>query len=289
MNSYTAPNRRRLWTIVTVAILALAVLGFLVFAQSPWAQSRKSAKPINDARFTGNYSYQAVDTDSDSLFNKLSVTVEVEVLSDGKYLISGSLFKNDTLITQRPSSDSEAFSLYQLDSSPGIANITLDFSGEDIQSRGKNGTYKVKLNMIGLSDDIKDTLVFQTSPYSSSDFGELALYITGSSISGLDTDVDGLYNYLVANISLDVKRSEPFTFQAVLFKDTGLITSEYGTPTLGKGSQSFNLSLDGREIRKSKLDGPYFLRVSVYDTTGSQIDLEDFLTPAYTYTSFQIK
>ena len=144
-----------------------------------------NANPNNGAVFTGNYSVYGVDSDGDGVYNFLTINAEVNVTTTGNYSIFGALKSSNTHITSRGSKYSTTPSGYALlASDPGLINVILNFSGEDIHSSGINGVYTVNLSILDENGFIIDNKSFDTSAYSYTEFGEIPAALISSTDYG---------------------------------------------------------------------------------------------------------
>ena len=102
-----------------------------------------------------------------------------------------------------------------------------------------------------------------------------------------DTDNDGLYNSLTAEILLDVREEMFFTFEGSLYADAELIAKVYKSVSLGSGMNTVDLAFEGKRIHQSEFDGPYTLSVVVYDQHRNQTGGMFTETLSYRYSEFE--
>ena len=102
-----------------------------------------------------------------------------------------------------------------------------------------------------------------------------------------DTDNDGLYNSLTAEILLDVREEMFFTFEGSLYADAELIAKVYKSVSLGSGMNTVDLAFEGKRIHQSEFDGPYTLSVVVYDQHRNQTGEMFIETLSYRYSEFE--
>ena len=118
--------------------------------------------------------------------------------------------------------------------------------------------------------------------------------LTGNySDAGVDTDGDGLYNYLKLSVGVQITETEMYNVVAWLEDVTGTAEIVWASTggMIATGTHTVDLFFDGRVIRESGLDGPYNvarveLRVSDRDLV---IDAgnDTYTTTAYAYTDFE--
>jgi len=109
---------------------------------------------------------------------------------------------------------------------------------------------------------------------------------------GEDGDSNGLYEYLVVQVGLDVTQAGDYSLAAVL-EDTGGQYIDHATKDvpLGAGSQVVTLRFDGDAIRGSGLDGPYTVtQVLLTDNSQIAVKLDEahdvWTTAAYDHRQF---
>jgi len=107
---------------------------------------------------------------------------------------------------------------------------------------------------------------------------------------GLDPDADSLYDLLSTKHEINVSDAGNYIISAVLKDRDGTHISTSSKIThLSVGNQIINLIFDGRQIRDSKMDGPYVLIASLCDGNYNQLDEKELNTSPYNYTDFQKK
>lgn len=86
------------------------------------AQYTTNQFEVAGGTFLGNYSAYGKDTDSDGLYNYISVDVQVQINQIGKYSLSGNIYENVTGINLGYDGETVTFT------STGVKNITLNFN-----------------------------------------------------------------------------------------------------------------------------------------------------------------
>jgi len=240
---------------------------------------------VSQTEIAGNYSDYGIDTNGNSLYDYLTVTVDVNITNTGYYDIVGWL--NDTNGDVVHVVNNEYF----LES--GINSVELNFDGLNINHHGVNGPYSLSLI---LSDEYGNEIdsqydVYDTSPYSYTDFeGQQIWFTSNYSDYGTDTDGDGIYNYLTVEVETNTTIIGNYTIEGYLYGDdeTAIVFASNST-YFGTGTQTVILNFDGLPIALSKMDGPYTLsHLTLYDENGTQIDFiyDAYNTSAYNYTDF---
>jgi hypothetical protein len=181
--------------------------------------------------------------------------------------------------------------------------IKLAFNGKDINRAQADGPYQVVAYVISQSDlyelmpypgdgsgglNIPTPWMYTTNSYKYTEFEEVtwAIKFTGTnSDQGLDTNGNGLYDYLRVTSEVQVNQAGGYMVSAMLTKtadpgqDPGgiwretpptypgpnwLYTSYYTQVDLSEGLQTINFDFTGGDIRASEVDGPYDVFLSVY-------------------------
>jgi hypothetical protein len=110
--------------------------------------------------------------------------------------------------------------------------------------------------------------------------------------AGLDTDVpaNGLFNYLVITVPVNVAVAGGFIFIVQLYDGTGTtqILQSQLIVDLQTGSSTVDVRLNGAQIRRSGFNGPYVSRIVMLNDTFSLQGVDAFTTTGtYLATSFE--
>jgi hypothetical protein len=108
---------------------------------------------------------------------------------------------------------------------------------------------------------------------------------------GDDPDTDGLFDFLVVNVSIEVFAADSYLIDGFLHDAnfTGLFLFEQTTVFLPVGNAVVPLSYDGFAIRESAIDGPYVVELSLLNaTTFTLLDTDVHVTQAYSYLDFEL-
>jgi hypothetical protein len=120
------------------------------------------------ASLTNTYSAQAIDANSDQVYESLQVSVGVNVVAAGSFKVQADLYAGDKLVAQA--------ALTRVDLTTGAQTFVLVFPGGLISNRGLDGPYSLK-NVVVM--DIRDSAVqtayakaptFTTAAYPASSF-----------------------------------------------------------------------------------------------------------------------
>ncbi|MEM2280813.1 MAG: hypothetical protein QXZ68_02330 [Candidatus Bathyarchaeia archaeon] len=231
--------------LIVVAILLLLLATIL----SAWIY--RATKAYGGAELTGYVYDYGLDTDGDALYNYLVVEVGVNVYTAGKYLLDvyGLCGEYGYVWTY-------AFNKTYLES--GSQKINIRFVGAAIRNAEINVT---KLVDISLYDENHYCIDYRpelnlTKTYNYTEFDEAARLMGTISDVGVDTDGDGLFNYL--NVSVEVYVVEDGLYEVYvggLYNSSYDYVSVYGyvTAFLTAGTCWLNVSLDGLSIRASQV------------------------------------
>jgi len=177
-----------------------------------------------------------------------------------------------------------------------VEPITLQFNGERISSEGYDGPYNLYMEVENLDNNKRVARYYGNtdSSYESTDFIGSSIEINESSISdtGVDTDGDGDYNYLSIDIPVISQEDTDIELSADLRKETGYhhewISWTNNWTSINTGESTVNVQFSSEVIRNSELDGPYSVRIELWDTSNwNLLDcIDNFETTAYTYDNF---
>jgi len=104
---------------------------------------------------------------------------------------------------------------------------------------------------------------------------------------GVDTNSDGLYEYLTIDVGVDVTTGGNYTTSGWLSGSD--IACASATTYLAVGNQSVSLDFDGMTIYEHGIDGPYNLSyLALYNENGTLVDYQGaaYTTSPYNYTDF---
>ena len=236
------------------------------------------------ANFSGTYSDQGTDTDSDGLFDYLTVSVGVEVSAAGDYTMIGNLVDS--------SGEPITWTNHTSSLATGSHTLDLDFDGVALCQHGLAGPYSLSVVLIRsgiLADNVADA--YTTSRYSQDDFQHAAAQFNGVfSDQGKDTDHDGHYDYLTLSAGVYVFQAGSYIATGYLYDgNEGLITWASNTSFWNTGSQTVYLDFGGVAILQNAVDGPYDISVALAKEENPEEDLaySSHTTSAYSYADFQ--
>lgn len=234
--------------------------------------------------FTGNVDFDLVDDDLNGLAEALTAEVEVRLHGSGRYMIFGTLEKGGQLVANGPAWESALFVTGTIDGISGTHSVTLRFSGEQVFRSQLDGPYELVLHTIGTGDSPSAKL--PTPILQHTQFGELPARLLGISDAAMDTDDDGKYEFLEATVDLEVRVESELHLQGGLSKEGQSIADHGVSQFLAPGARQVALQFDGAKIRRSGLDGPYRVSVTLDDASSATIDGLYSTTEFYDASSF---
>ena len=254
-----------------------------VYTTSSYDYADFDVPPID---FTGAYADYGVDTDGNGEYDYLVVEVGVNVKEAGTYSVSGSVYDNENDYITSDWAEAEL--------STGLQKFTLKFDGYKIYRNGVDGPFN--LGYVALSDewnraDYKYD-AYVTSYYNYTEFDRK---FTGNFTDyGLDTDEDGLHDYLVVEAEINVTKGGEYELSGDLqyyneeegyWEYTGYNSN---ATYLEVGIHKITLQFDGVRIYNSKYSGSFRVWLSLYETEEwRRIDEMEYFTNDYDYTDFE--
>ena len=224
------------------------------------------------AQFNDSYSEQAYDTNGNGLYDSLVISAGVGVSEPGNYRLSGCLTKQDgTVLT---------CSNAQAALSSGSQIFALNFDGVAIGASGADGPYQLRNLNLTLQSDTQEELItaqaalaYTTTAYSRYNWDRADAVLNGTPTEqAVDTNGNGLYDYLEVTIPLDVRTAGTYSASLNLLAPDGtLITTAYTNGlALVRGANQITLRFTGSAINQSGLDGPYQVTdLTVWNNTTS--------------------
>lgn len=233
--------------------------------------------------FMAAHTDNGIDTDANGAFDFLVVNATVNITSASSFLLRGLLRRANTSLFLTTSN--------QTSLEAGIHVVSLHFAGPFINVSGVDGPYTVDLRLFESGSGLRfDTDSYTTASYSHLDFdGPPAAFAPPHSDFGLDTDSNGLFDYLVVNASLQVSDPGLFEIEGSLREaNLSLLGVASNITSLATGPQIVPLWFAGAGINLSRVDGPYTVELTLRDLATSTIwDEDSHNTTAYSYVLFE--
>jgi len=238
-----------------------------------------------DTYFLDSYSDAGNDTDFDSRFDSLGISLDVYVENAGNYLVEGGLYTKDEKVIE--------LKAYELNLVKGSNTVTMNFNGMLMSQQRLDGPYY--LRYLSISNDVSGDFIldaYTTSAYSYNDFESTnAQFTSDFSEYGEDTDSDNRYNQLAVEVEVTALAAGEYSFTGYLFdSDNAEIMSVDFTQALSEGINTLRFDFNGITIYSHGVDGPYLLKnFSIVDGDGKLMNIVDMAkaTQAYLFTDFQ--
>ncbi|MCP4659986.1 MAG: DUF11 domain-containing protein [bacterium] len=233
-----------------------------------------------DARLTG-VAEAAVDAGGDGGFDYVEVTLGLDVRLDGDFRLQGALDKDGQTVVDAGT----AVSL-----GAGAPQVALQFDGAKIRRAGADGPYDGTVNLIDADGHTIDSITFTTAPYTADSFSGLLMPLGTFSDQGVDTNGNGLYDFLRVEFDAGIGEAGDYLVTGML-RGTGSEAAVYTDLQLTAAAGATTISIDflGPVIHALELDGPYRVEVLVRDpATLADLDAVQLpqATAAYEYTDF---
>ncbi|MEK6808720.1 MAG: hypothetical protein AABY14_03470, partial [Nanoarchaeota archaeon] len=191
--------------------------------------------------------------------------------------------KNITAVLEYNISTTSATKETQLNS--GIQQIQIEFTNETIKSTHHNGNYRLSKIIIG-EKQIETN--YTTGQYNYEDFAKTS-YIKGYTDTLKDYN-NNLSEALEINLTLNIKTTGTYTITYELYDEfENYITTLEKNITLPTGIQQIQTLINGTEIYKTKMDGPYKLNYAKLSSLEQTMDyiIDPYKTNLYYYTDFE--
>jgi hypothetical protein len=229
-----------------------------------------------DAWIEGPITDSVEDLDGDTKYDFLYVNVTVNVGTFGNYMLRGDLAES------RNSNQGIASAEVSFGSTLGPQVITLAFMGEQIRNSEENGYYvNIRLYTESTWQVLDETDHF-TAKYRYTEFEIPDAEIeTPVEYWLVDSDLDGLFNYLIINATLNVTVPGDYTVMTPIMDIWGTeFDMAFETYNLEAGLQQVQLTIDGSSIYNNgeTLGSVYMVLFEGFPTGGS-----DFVDTLYFY------
>lgn len=235
------------------------------------------------------YSETPYDTDSDGDYDSLICKIKFDTNESGTFTVDGKVYSPTGILITETSGKSTY--------SAGRNTVELKFDGEEIYRKKYNGPYYL---VYDLFNDRNNTDIWfsymnkTTNSYTYDQFTQPDIYFTGTiEDSGLDTDDDGLYNYLQLSILVDVGETGYYQFEGDIgtcdfsYQGDPRITGiQQGITYVDTGEQWANLTFDGGAIYEKGCNSSIWVNMRVRTSSSGNLDEINTMTEKYYYTDF---
>ncbi|MEM4262563.1 MAG: carboxypeptidase-like regulatory domain-containing protein [Thermoplasmata archaeon] len=226
------------------------------------------------------------DKDGNGLYDKLNVTIMINVTVAGVFHIQPRLFDN---------AGSQQIDYYPFDVNLIVGNTSLliQYQGVKIRDSGFDGPYRINIDLYNDVWALIDSKTIFTSPYLHTEFERYRLENTLiHSDYAYNIDSDPRFDYLRVNVTYNVWKNGTYRFNAYLFDPSNIVQIDtydtgYIYATVGTLNQSFDFK--GTAIFTKGFDGQYRVRIQWYsfDDVYWRNDPVFATNAAYDHTMFQ--
>jgi len=230
--------------------------------------------------------FETVDDNGDGVADALLAHVQVQVLTAGTYIVSGTLRYGTTLVASRPQSQSMLDTHATVSGGVGSHVVDLRFSGEEIFQAGLDGPWS--LDLLGGGSSGWTTSTLTTPAYPAAGFGESPVGITAASDEGVDTDGNGIFDNVGVSASIRVRTSGHYRVQVTFDKNGRTLGQAASEADFSPGAQTVSLQIPGQRLRRAAIDGPYSVVVEVTDAAGRRLADRRFASQSYTAATFDV-
>lgn len=242
-----------------------------------------------NAYFTGAFMDYGVDVDGNGLFEYIAMVTEINTVSLGNHTIICSLYSGDS---------SETFIDYATNYTIldiGVSDINLFFGYTKICYSMHTGFFVIK--DLRIYDESSRLISWTNTEYNTSSYTPDDFEIPATNFTyhfedhGLDSDSDGLYDYLTVDVGVNIEEEGIYTLLGYLYNQhLQVIAYATNTTQLHTRTQTVSLNFDGRHIWQTKQNNYfYLLSVTLYDSTNTPIRKAEYahLTNPYSYMDFE--
>lgn len=265
---------------VLASVVVLSMLMPIVSCMSPSVFAQPGAALVPPS------SEYVQDTDLDGLFDFLVIEITVEVYEAGDYMVSVEL------------NDSAGSNIYSVGMGGfldvGTHVVPLSIEGIRIWAHGVDGPYVVHADLHSYPWTFVDEFLGVTNSYTYDQFEPLpAMFGLVNGASGLDTDGNGRFEFLVTDFSVEVAEANDYRIVCSLMRLVGsswvYIEEIEENRYLEIGTQELSIAVRGSRINAAELDGPFYVLLLLYDDIGHPRSLDDiwYLTSYYGYAEFE--
>jgi triacylglycerol esterase/lipase EstA (alpha/beta hydrolase family) len=220
-----------------------------------------------------NYEYP-LDTNGNGLYDNLNIDIYADIIQSGQFEFQGTLVDG----AGQPVATGYYSSLMAGTGplSTGWQSIELTFDGSEIYQHGVNGPYSLtNFTIYDVSEDTLEvdtaTNVYATAAYSIDQFEHETIALAGGSDEAFDEDGNGLYDWLLVTLNVNVAVPGDYDVNGRLVNPGGSeiawTAGQFYAPT--SGVYPVDLWFDGYEIGAHKSNGPFTIQdVSISDSYG---------------------
>ncbi|MFQ6107368.1 MAG: hypothetical protein ACE5QF_07275, partial [Thermoplasmata archaeon] len=258
--------------------LLVVICGILVLSVFPSMNVQAAS-----GRFNPPYSDYGRDTDGDGYYDYLRFNCSVQIDESDTYVIEGELRESGGGLITVPDLVVQYLTV-------GTHIIPIDFDGIHIYNHGVDGPYTVNLALYDTMFNVLDTDTAQTGSYSYTEFQPPPVVFNPPHYDyGLDTNSNGLYDYLVALVNITVYTADTYNIKGDLMDSTGTwyISYDENQSYFSQGDHTVELRMYGYQIRGKAYDGPYRLELEIIKGSSQVVATDVHSTKSYLATDFE--
>ncbi len=234
------------------------------------------------AGFSPPHEEWAVDSDADLLYDHIQFNVSLEVYEDSWFYVNAEMYDSyDNMIS--------SYNTYEY-SDAGEHTTVIYINGWDIGANNVDGPYRLELELRSDSWGLMDSDTHMTQEYSRLDFeGPAVRWGTPITDHGEDIDLDGLYDEIVVEATVEVLAAGTYYFYGDLYHPgTGeYIYSSSADGMFDVGTYVIELRFPAEMISVYGVDISWLVELRVYDAWWSTLDVNDYYTQVYAVGSLE--
>jgi len=240
----------------------------------------------HNAQISG-FTDRGLDDNFDGLYDRIGITPSANIAEAGTYVVS---------VRLRASNGHEIQNSIEQSFGVGTGSAEVAFRAQDItRDLGVNGPYDVA--EVRYFEEVGGNLVPADIRY---DLGSTAAYTLAqlqhdrlrlngtNSAAGIDTDGNGLFDFLNVNLGIDADFAGEYGVSVSLTDrnghELGFLT---GFVFFNSGANTLHLFFRGLPIGQGGVDGPYFVSNLIMFGQASLVEPNAFTTQAFTASQFE--
>ncbi len=227
------------------------------------------------------------DLNNNGRFDQLVLKVPVQITASGTYRLAATLQDSSGNILET----SNSFAL-----TPAATDMELVFDGATLFAHGVNGPYQ--MTSVRMAEELNQVILpltettsaHNTAAYPFTQFEGAGMALTGAnSAVGVDTNANGKFDTLRADIGVNVPTAGSYQWSARLRDQTGReITLANNSGNLPVGVSSIRLSFSGSAIGSNGIDGPFTITDLLLFSNAETLSAADvFASPPIPASAFE--
>ncbi len=200
---------------------------------------------------TNSFTETPIDLDNNELYDKLVIEVGINVSEPINLSASARLYPEEGY--NRVYSSNQQPIEYSI----GEHTINLSFLGVDIYALEQDTTFHLNGISFNSPEEEMPTIIsnYQTNNYNYTEFEPTAIdFISITNIEGLDTNNNGLYDYLVINNNVTITEAGNYRIQEEIEINNENYDSLENEIYLEEGNQNIQVLFRGQDIYNSELE-----------------------------------